>query len=160
MQQLDKISSENILLRKENSLLKTRIDALELNQLANNVMLTGVQEGPFEPYNITKLRVHEMIAHTIASGNTNEDLTTAKQIEIANCSRVGKFRPNYSQLISITFAKKDDKEMFLQNKQMLPEGIYANEEYPLHIKRNRDRLRPILRLAKSTPHYKDKCKLI
>ena len=38
-------------------------------------------------------------------------------------------------------------------------GIFANEEYPLHIKQNWDRLRPILRLAKSLLQYQDKCRL-
>ena len=38
-------------------------------------------------------------------------------------------------------------------------GIFVNEEYPHHIKRNWDRLHPILRLAKSLPQYQDKCRL-
>ena len=38
-------------------------------------------------------------------------------------------------------------------------GIFANEEYPLHIKRNQDRLCPVPRLAKSLPQYRDKCRL-
>ena len=48
----------------------------------------------------------------------------------------------------------------MSNKRQLSEGILANKEYPLYIKQNRDRLRPILQLAKSIPHYADKCKLI
>ena len=34
-----------------------------------------------------------------------------------------------------------------------------NEEYPTHIKKNRDILCPILKLPKSKPNYKDKCRL-
>ena len=136
------------------------MEALEQNQLTNNVILTGVQEGPFEPYSTTKLRVYEMVAATITSGNSENDLSMAQKVDITSCNRVDKFRHNYSRLISITFAKRDDEELFLSNKKCLPEGIFANEEYPPHIKRNRDRLQPILRLAKSIPHYVDKCKLI
>ena len=158
--QLHKITAENQFLKKENETLKSRMEALEQNQLTNNIILTGVQEGPFEPYSTTKLRVYEMIAATYASGNSENDLYEAQKVDITNCNRVGKFRHNYSRPISITFAKRDDKEIFLANKKRLPDGIYANEEYPLHIKRNRDRLRPILRLAKSIPHYANKCKLI
>ena len=84
----------------------------------------------------------------------------AQKVDITSCNRVSKFRQNYSRPISITFAKRDDKELFLSNKNSLPGGIFTNEEYPLHIKQNRDRLQPILRLAKSIPHYADKCKLI
>ena len=47
----------------------------------------------------------------------------------------------------------------MSNKQNLPGGIYANDEYPIHVKQIRDRLQPILRYAKSLPDYKDKCKL-
>ena len=158
--QLHKITAENQFLKNKNETLKSRMEALEQTQLTNNIILTGVQEGPFEPYSTTKLRVYEMIAATYATGNSENDLYEAQKVDITNCNRVGKFRHNYSRLISITFAKRDDKEIFLANKKRLPEGIYANEEYPLHIKRNRDRLRHILRLAKSIPHYANKCKLI
>ena len=47
----------------------------------------------------------------------------------------------------------------MSGKSNLPPGLYVNHEYPPHTKRNRDRLRPILRLAKNTPKYKDKCRL-
>ena len=45
------------------------------------------------------------------------------------------------------------------NKQNLPPGIYVNEEYPIQIKKARDRLRPIFQMIKSNPKYKEKCKL-
>ena len=101
-----------------------------------------------------------MIAHTIDSGDVNDYLKKAKAIEITRCSRVGKFRHNNARPISITFGTKDDKEAFLSCKKKLPSGIYANDELPLHIKRRRDRLMPIYRLAKSIPHYRDKSRLI
>ena len=116
------------------------MEALEQNQLTNNVMLTGVQEGPFEPYSTTKLRMYEMIAATIASENSENDLNMAQKVDITSSNRVSKFRHNYSRLISITFTKRDDKELFLSNKKCLPEGIFASKEYPPHIKQNRDRL--------------------
>ena len=102
---------ENQYLRKENETFKSRMDALEQNQLTNNVMLT------FKPYSVTKLRVHEMIASIIASGNTEDDLTKAQNIDITSCNWVGKYRPNNSRPISITFSKRDDKELFLSSKR-------------------------------------------
>ena len=75
-----------------------------------------------------------MIAVTINSGNAAQDLETAKSIEITDCKQLGKYRNNYARPISVTFAIRDDKELFLSNKRKLPNGIYANEEYPLHIK--------------------------
>ena len=46
------------------------------------------------------------------------------------------------------------------SKRNLPPGIFVNHEYPMHIKRARDKLRPILKLAKSLPQYRDKSKLV
>ena len=158
--QLSLISEENKLLRKENTKLKSRLDTIEQSQLRNNVLVTGIQEGPYEQYNTTKLRIQEMIAVTINSGNAVQDLETAKRIEITDCKRLGKYRNNYSRPISVTFATRDDKEMFLLNKRNLPDGIYANEEYPIHIKQNQDKLRPILCLAKSLPQYREKSKMV
>ena len=158
--QLSFISEENKLLRKENTELKSRLDTIEQNQLRNNVLVSGIQEGPYEQYNTTKLRIQEMIAVTINSGNVVQDLETAKRIEIIDCKRLEKFWNNYSRSISVTSATRDDKEMFLSNKRTLPDGIYANEEFPIHIKQNRDRLRPILHLAKSLPQYREKSKMV
>ena len=158
--QLSLISEENKLLRKENTELRSRLDTIEQSQLRNNVLVTGIQEGPYKQYNTTKLRIQEMIAVTINSGNAVQDLETAKRIEITDCKRLGKYRNNYSRPISVTFAIRDDKELFLSNKHNLPNGIYANEEYPIHIKCNREKLRPILRLAKSLPQYREKSKMV
>ena len=77
--QLHKNTVENQYLKKENETLKSRMEALEQNQLTNNVILTGVQEDPFEPYSTTKLRVHEMTAATISSGNSEDNLNTAQK---------------------------------------------------------------------------------
>ena len=77
--QLSLISEENKLLHKENTKLKSRLDTIEQSQLRNNVLVTGIQEGPYEQYNMTKLRIQEMIAVTINSGNAVQDLETAKK---------------------------------------------------------------------------------
>ena len=39
----------------------------------------------------------------------------------------------------------------MKAKMNLLIGIYINEEYPIQVKRNRDKLRPILKFAKKTP---------
>ena len=65
----------------------------------------------------------------------------------------------HDQPISVTFNKKGDKEKLMSSKSKLPKGIFVNNEFPPHIKCNRDRLRPILKLAKSSTNYKDKCKM-
>ena len=157
--QLTNIAIENQNLCKENKELWDRLTKVKVTQLSNNIIITGIQEGPFEPYHTiepyhtTKLRVYEMIAITIDSGDKQADLETAKKVEITGCSRVGKYRHNRARPISVTFKLHDDKELFLSCKCKLPAGIYANEEYPIHIKRTCDRLLLILRLAKSQTEY-------
>ena len=122
-------------------------------------MITGIPEGPYEQYGITKLRVQEMIAVTIDSGDREDDLIKAKEVDITSCKRVGRYKHNVARPISVTFATRDDKESFLSGKRKLPSGIFANEELPPHIKKRRDRLLPIYHLAKSLPEYHDKCRL-
>ena len=156
---LVEISQENRILHKENESLKSRLDCIEQNQLSNNVIITGIPEGPYEQYGITKLRVQEMIAVTIDSGDREDDLTKAKEIDMTSCNRVGRYKHNVARPISVTFATRDDKESFLSGKRKLPSGIFTNEELPPHIKKRRDRLLPIYHLAKSLPEYRDKCRL-
>ena len=57
--QLIEINKENKVLRKENNELKSRLDRIEQSHLSNNVIITGIPEGPHEQYSITKLRVQE-----------------------------------------------------------------------------------------------------
>ena len=102
--QLIEISHENEILRKENEQLKTRLDRIEQNQLTNNIIITGIPEGPYEQYSTTKLHVQEMIAVMIDSGDAVADLAKAKDIEITNCNRIGRYRHDNTRLISVTFS--------------------------------------------------------
>ena len=154
--QLTSIAVENTSLCKENKELWDSLIKLESVQLSNNIIITSIQEGPSEPYHTTKLRVQEMIATTIDSSNITADLETAKKVEIIGCSRIGKYRHDRARPVSVTFKLCDDKELFLSCKRKLPAGIYANEEYPIHVKRTWDKLLPVLKLAKSLPAYHEK----
>ena len=89
--QISHLVDENKVLRKENDTLKERLNQIEINQLSNNIIITGIQEGPYEPYDTTKLRIQEMIVATINSGYATADLATAKKVEITCCSRLGRF---------------------------------------------------------------------
>ena len=65
----------------------------------------------------------------------------------------------FDRPISVTFVWREDKEKIMSIKNKLPHGIYINNEFSIHVKRIRDKLRPILRLAKSLPEYREKSKL-
>ena len=116
-------------------------------------------EVKWEPYEITKTRVYETLASALSKGDLMASMDEARKIELIGCSRIGRYQMNRARPISVTFAKYDDKENIMKNKRNLPGGVYINDEYRVEIKKNRDKLRPILRLAKGLPQYHDKCKL-
>ena len=151
--------NENVELRQENQNLKEWLDKLESLQLLNNVIIMGIPEQQWESYALMKQRVYDMMMASKGTSNDQDHVNEAREIEITYCTRIGKYRPNNSKPISVTFQKWEDKEQLLMIRRNLPPGIYVNEEYPIQIKRARDRLRPVYWMIKSKPKYKDKCKL-
>ena len=153
------ILKENKELKQENQVLKERLDQIEINQLSNNLIITGIPENTWESYSHTKQRVTDTIASSFGANTDPVAHAQAERVEISYCTRIGRHRADYNRPISVTFQKKEDKDNLLKNKRNLPVGIYVNEEFPIHIKQARDKLRPILRMIKANPHYKDKCRI-
>ena len=159
---IQKLVAENEYWRGECDGLKNRLSKIETSQLSNNVIVTGIPEQTWEPYECTKQRVYDTISSAIIASDPSKEnsaLEEARSMDIAYCTRVGKYRPNHNRPISVTFTRRDDKERVMLIKNKLPMGIYINNEYPLHVKKIRDTVRPILRLAKNNPRYKEKSKL-
>ena len=118
-----------------------------------------MQEQAWENYATTKERVYDIIAAAIGRDDASSALEEACKIEITCCSRIGHYQLNKPQPISVTFQCKDDKQCLLKSKRNLPARVYLNEEFPAHMKRNQDILRPILKLAKSIPEYQERCRM-
>ena len=159
-EKLEQVLKENILLKKSNSVLQECLSRIESTQLDNNVILTGIQEQQWEKFEITWQRVIDVIAEALKPIEGPNAMNRAEQVAIANCKQIGRYQMNYNQTISITFQRKEDKDLLTSNKQDLPTAIYANDEYPIHMKQTRDRLRPILRFVKSLPEFRDNSKLV
>ena len=85
---------QNQQLWKENSDLKEQLNKIELNQLGNNVITTGVQEQLWEGYSTTKERVLETIATAMGGNQLEESMKEARKINISCCSRIGKYQLN------------------------------------------------------------------
>ena len=151
--------NENKRLRRENASLKDRISKIESNQVRNNIIISRIPESKWEPYNTTVARIHDTIAAAFSSGHIDQALEEARQIEIVCCNRIGRYQMGRNRSISATLHNYGDKEKIMQHKKNLPNGIYINEEFPLEVKCNRDKLRPIWKLAKNHSVYRDKCKL-
>ena len=157
-----KVLDENQELKRELKELKEHVSKIETAQLSNNIIVTGISEQPFETYEKTKQRIYDVFAEAIKNSNTTQKtsaMNTAKNIDITYCSRVGKSRPGQNRPISVSLGHKEDKEKLMSIKTKLPQGIYMNNEYPIHVKRARDTLHPILHLVKSLPSYRDKSKI-
>ena len=135
---------------------------IESAQLSNNVILTGVLEQPFETHNKTKQQIYNIIAEAIRSSETfelNRSLEEAMSLDISYCTTVGKAKMGMNRPISMTFSSRDDTERIMSIKSKLPQGIYMNNEYPLHVKCARDTLCLILQPAKSLPLFQEKSKI-
>ena len=127
------VLKENKILCKENSNIKDRMSRLESAQLCNNVIITRIPEQQWEPYEATKQRVKDTIAAAFKSNNDTEREDNKKRAEntnIAYCTRVGKYRPNQSRPILVTFQNREDKDQLMLGKSNLPPGLYVNHEYP------------------------------
>ena len=85
---------ENCLLWKENHELKERLNKIELTQLGNNVIISGMQEQPWEGYTTTKERVYETIASAMGESNLEGTMKDARKIDITCCTRIGKYQLN------------------------------------------------------------------
>ena len=156
---ISEVIHENKLLRRENASLKERISKIESNQVRNNIIISGIPEGKWETYDTTVSRIYDTIATAFSSGDIDRALEEARQIEIVCCNRIGRYQMGKHRSISVTLCNYANKEKIMQHKKNLPNGIYINEEFPLEVKHNRDKLRPIWKLAKSQSAYRDKCKL-
>ena len=112
-----------------------RIQRIESQQLSNNVIISRIAEAPLEGYEATKQQVHDTVAASMGDASDVTCQERAKEVKITCCSRVGRFRPNHGHPISVTFHKKDNREMLLSGKKKLPAEIYVNEEYPIDVQK-------------------------
>ena len=88
------ILEENKMLKKENDNLKGRLSRIEQIQLSNNILISGIPEQKWEPYETTKQRIYDTFASAMSNVNPNNADTALREattIEISYCSRIGKY---------------------------------------------------------------------
>ena len=155
-EQISCLIDKNTELRWENKDLKDCVGKIEATQLSNNIIITGIPEQPFETYEKTKQCIYDTIASALLTSDPsleNNALSEAQRVDIVYCSRIGRQKLGQNRPISIMLNRRDDKEKIMSIKSKLPQDIYINNEYPLHVKCTRDTLQPILRLTKSLPDH-------
>ena len=145
-------------LEQEQQSMKERLDKLENFQLENNLMLFGVEESSVWEYPENRYaKVVDYLSHTMNGESALQQRDMARNLSIKKTVRIGKFNPDRCRPISITFTRNEDVDYLLANKRYLPNGIFLNKEFTADIERKRKLLRPILKLAKQHPDFKDKC---
>ena len=87
--QISTVTEENRRLKKENDNLEEWIGKIEQAQMSNNMIITGMQEEPWEKYDIMKERVAEAISGTMGQMGDEAMMAEARKIKISSCSRVG-----------------------------------------------------------------------
>ena len=96
-----------------------------------------MQEQSWEMYDTMKEGVIDTIVAAMGGEDKDAARHEARKIDITCCNRIGRYQLGWPRLISVTFQRKDDKQRLLENKRNLPTGVYVNEEYPTHIKKNK-----------------------
>ena len=113
---INSVLKRNNSLEKENMVLKERLDKIEMNQLSNNVIITGVAEQTWETYEHTKQRVIDTVVASLGKTENTSEIEMAKGTDISYYTRLGKQRPNFDRPISVTFQQKEDKDKLMKGK--------------------------------------------
>ena len=100
---INSVLKRNTSLEKENMVLKERLNRIKMNQLSNNVIITGVAEQTWETYEHTKQRVIDTVVASLGKTGNPLEIEEAKCIDISYCTRLGRQRPNFDRPISVTF---------------------------------------------------------
>ena len=117
-----KTHCENIL--KENKELKMKLRNMERNMKENNLVFSGLMEGPWETTSI----IYQAIS-SIMSGNKKEQLEKAKEINIVNAKRIGRYSQERNRPVCVKFACNLDVTRIMDNKKKLKDGIFVDYDY-------------------------------
>ena len=111
---MDQLAIQNQKLITDYLNLKSRILSLEKQALENNVLQTGVPEGPWENDQQCREKVTELISWTIPWNYNDpyEAFERATKMPIASCKRVGKYSVHQPRPISVKFINNSDRQLF------------------------------------------------
>ena len=151
-----KTHCEHIL--KENEDLKTKLRNMERNMKENNLIFSGLTEGPWETTFITYDKIYQAIS-SIMSGNKKERLEKGKEINIVNAKRIRRYSHKRNRPVCVKFACNLDVARIMDNKKQLKDGVSVDYDYDHETLKNRKILYPILKAAQKHKDYKNLCKL-
>ena len=164
--EVTKLREENVILQqrvetveRKNQKLTDRINTLENRLLETSIVISGIQESPWETEAVRQEKLFIAFAETIIGRTLDDRLDTTRSMYIKGTRRIGNYRTMQTRPIIVEFMYKADAEYILNNKKYLGEGVYADQAYCKETKDARRILRPYLKAARRKPNYQRRCKL-
>ena len=160
-------------LREDNTRIQTRVEAVEKKNrelasrwcslenrlLETSMVISGIQESPWETEAVRQEKLFIAFTETIIGRSLDDRLETARSMYIKGTKRIGIFKTMKVHPIIVEFMYKADAEYILNNKKYLGEGIYADRAHCKETEDTRRILQPYWKAAKKNPEYRHKCKL-
>ena len=146
-------------IERENQELKQRLVNIEDKLLERSIVISGISEDKYEESEPRRSKLNTELANILCGNTYKEKLQMASSLQIESTERIGKFNPTKGRPITVKFANKNDADLILRNKKMLPKGIFVDKCYSTETEWERKRLRPILSAARRLGEYRGKCKL-
>ena len=164
--ELTKLKEENVMLHRrveevehKNKCLSERVTVLENKLLETSIVISGIQESPWETEAVRQEKLFIAFSETIIGRTLDDRLDTARSMYIKGTKRLGSYRSMHTRPIMVEFMHKVDAEYIMNNKKYLGEGIYVDRAYCKETEEARKILRPYWRAARKLPQYQRKCKL-
>ena len=153
------LETANKELKEENKIIQNNLLNMQKELLRLKVDFIGIPESPYETPDQLRNKILEAMLPTCDGPTEEIRWQTCKNIPISDCHRIGSYSKTKKRAVRVTYMLMQHKLCLLSRKNALNPGIYVDEAYPEQIQKRRMSLRPILKLAKSKPEYKGKCKL-
>ena len=138
------LTNENVKLKKDLGDLKEACVNMEIQQRKNNGLFSGITELVDEKPEQCKAELLKSLSRI--PGND--------KFTIGRCHRIGTVIPGKPRDIIVHFPNENDKSVIIENRKLLPQNVYINEDLPYETLQRKRELLPIFRLAKSMDKFK------
>ena len=143
----------------KNRRLTEKIRTMEDKMMEACIVLTGIPEDTWETEGTTREKVITAISHTITGTNHEDRVQQARNIPIKGTVRRGKYMALRNRPVIVEFFHKSDADYLIGNRMNLPQGVYVDRHYSEETERDRRKLRPFLKAARTHEKFKGKCKM-
>ena len=143
--------------------MQKSINMIDFDERATNVMISGLSEGEIivpGDENTNLKDDDEKVKNILDAIDTNVNAADIREI-----SRIGKPKENYTRLVKVKFASKDQRKLMLDNSAKLKEKEHLNKVYikkdthPVYVQET-NRIRLKMKKLLLIPEHKDKVKIV